>query len=67
MQAIGIFSHQHVGADGDRLLMLGIVVERDAGDTVESSLLSHIARVGNNPLGMGRQPAELKVVKRGEK
>ena len=44
--------------------MLGIVVERNAGHAVEGSLLGDVARVGDDTLGVSREPAELEVRER---
>lgn len=63
-QTVGILAHEDVGADGDRLLMLGVVIDSDAGDTIEGGLFGYVARVGDDALGMGGEPAELKVIQR---
>ena len=44
--------------------MLGVVVERDTGHAVEGGFLRDIARVGDDTLGMGREPAKLEVAQR---
>ena len=44
--------------------MLGVVVERDTGHAVEGGLLRDITRIGDDTLGMGREPAELEVTQR---
>jgi hypothetical protein len=40
---IGIFTYEHVRAYIHRFLMLGVVVERDTGHTIERGFLGHIA------------------------
>ena len=63
-QLVGVAPHQDVGANSDGLLMLSIVVERDAGHAIKRRLLGHIARVGHYALGMSGKPAKLKIGQR---
>ena len=56
-----VFAHKDVRAYTDGFLMLRIVVERDSGYTVEGGLLRDIARVGDDTLGVRRQPTEFQI------
>ena len=60
-ETVGVFANEDIGADGDGLLMLCVVVKSDTGDAVESGLFGDVARVGDDTLGVSCQPAELKV------
>ena len=61
---VGVFAYEDVGAYRDRFLMLGIVVERDTGNAVKGGLLGDISGVGDDALGMSRQPAEFQIAQR---
>ena len=60
-ETVGVFANEDIGADGDGLLMLSVVVKSDTGDAVESGLFGDVARVGDDTLGMGGEPSELEV------
>ena len=63
-QLFGIFADQHVGTLLDGFYVLGIAVESDAGNVVEGGFLGHVAGVGDDAHGMGREVAELKIGQR---
>ena len=44
--------------------MLGVTVQRDARHAIKRCLFGHIARIGNDTLGISREIAELQIRKR---
>ena len=63
-QSAGILTNKDVGTLLDGLNVLGIGVERDAGNLIECSLLSNVSRIGNNAPGMSSEIAKVKVSER---
>ena len=63
-QLVSILAHKDVGTLLDGLNVLGIGVERDAGNLIECSLLSNVSRIGNNAPGMSSEIAKVKVSER---
>ena len=55
------YGHPDIGPHGNRLLMLGVIVKSDAGHAIESGFLGDVARVGDDTLGVGGEPAKLEV------
>ena len=62
--SFGIFAHEDIGAYLNGLDMLSVAVEGDARHTVERSLLSNIAGVGDDATGMEREITKLEIAQR---
>ena len=41
--------------------MFRIIVQRDTGNTVERGFFRHVTRIGDDALGVGREPAKLQI------